>query len=151
MQWINLILKLILLWTLKAKCPKPVTTAHFNCSFLLSLALKPNTRVMMLLVPTRSKFNPNMIEILVLYRLPMGSWSGIGTCTIFILSNINVERWELFPIGTERWAHPFQNWEMDHESEMKGIAVGVMCMCKSEILLALSVDRDYASTSQFQE
>ena len=53
--------------------------AHFNYSFLLTLTLKTMT---LLLVPTWSKFGPNMVKIPKPYILPLGLWSGIGTSTI---------------------------------------------------------------------
>ena len=53
-----------------------------NRSFLLTSALKTTTRVMTLLVHTTwSKLNTNLIKIPVPYRLPMGSWLGIGATT----------------------------------------------------------------------
>ena len=115
----------------------------------------------MLLDPTRSKFNPNLIKILVSYRLPMGSWSGIGTSTIFILSCINVERWEFFPISRQRWARPLQKlgkgprkWNKRHsqrawspnnqiEANTSTNAAGAICMCVSENLLkSMTIDTD---------
>jgi hypothetical protein len=45
---------------------------RFNCSFLLTLALKTKTCVMALFVPTWSKLNPSLIEIPRPCRLMMG-------------------------------------------------------------------------------
>ena len=69
------------------QCLQFAITIHFNRTFLLTLALKTKTCVMTLLVMTLSKFqswpnekfNPNHIEIVVPYRLMMGSRLGIGT------------------------------------------------------------------------
>ena len=54
-----------------------VKTAHFNHSFLLTLALKTRTCVMTLLIAAWSKFRPSLIKILVPYRLPIDAlWIG---------------------------------------------------------------------------
>ena len=64
------------------QCPESAITAHFNCSFLLTLALKPETYIMTLLVPAWSKSNPSLIEIMAPYKFPMGSWSRTCASTI---------------------------------------------------------------------
>ena len=60
----------------------PMSRVFHNRSFILTLILKINTCVMTLLVLARSKLNSNLIKIVVPYKLPMGSWSSIGTSTI---------------------------------------------------------------------
>jgi hypothetical protein len=45
------------------QCLKLAKTAHFNCSFLLTLALKPWTCAMALFVTAFSKISPKMIKI----------------------------------------------------------------------------------------
>ena len=64
------------------QCLESIIIAHFNRSFLLTLALKTRTCVMALLIPTWSKLSHDMMEILVSYRLPMGSRWGRGAFTI---------------------------------------------------------------------
>ena len=89
---INLFLKLKLcvnFWSQKFaptyyQCLEYAMTTHFNHSFLLTLTLKTRTYVMALLGLISLKFNPNMIIILILYRLPMGSSSRINTSTIYL-------------------------------------------------------------------
>ena len=63
------------------QCLQYAITAQFNHSFLLALALKTKTHVMALLAATWSKFSPNMIKTLILYRLPMESRLGIPVDT----------------------------------------------------------------------
>ena len=65
-----------------SQCLELTMTAHFDYSFLLTLTLKTRTCVVALLVPTCSNLNPNLIEILIPYKLPMGPWLGIGASTI---------------------------------------------------------------------
>jgi len=79
------LLKLRLLWVLKPKVGAhilPMSKVYHNRSFHLTLAPKPKTCVMALLVMAWSKFNPAFIEIIAPYRFPMGSWSGIGASII---------------------------------------------------------------------
>ena len=57
---------------------------HFNRSFLIVLALKTKTRVMALLVPISSKFNPNLVKISVPFRLPVGLSLGIGVSILIV-------------------------------------------------------------------
>jgi len=59
-----------------------MSRVHHNRSFLFALALKTKTCVMILLAHAWSNFGPNLIEIPVPYRLPMGTQSGIGASTI---------------------------------------------------------------------
>lgn len=65
----------------------PMSWVYHNFSFLLTLALKTRMCVMTLLVQAWSKFNPNLIEILLPLRLPMGSW--LGTNIPFIILNVS--------------------------------------------------------------
>ena len=64
------------------QCLEFAITAHFNSSFLLTLALKTRTCIITLLIPAWLKFNPNLIEIPVPYKFSMGAWSGIGANTV---------------------------------------------------------------------
>lgn len=59
-----------------------VTTIYFNCSILLTLALKSKICVMALLVSAGPKFSLSLIEILVPYRLSIGSWLKIGSSNV---------------------------------------------------------------------
>ena len=45
--------------------------------------LKTKIYVVALLAPTRLKFIPNMVKIVVSYKLLMGFWLGIGASTIW--------------------------------------------------------------------
>ena len=53
----------------------------FNRSFLLTSALNTETCVTTLLIMTRSKLTPSLMEIPIPYRLPTGPQSGIGAST----------------------------------------------------------------------
>ena len=60
----------------------PMLRVCHSRSFLFTLALKTKTCVMPLLVPALSKFSPSPIKFMVPYKLPMGSWSGVGASPI---------------------------------------------------------------------
>ena len=62
-----------LVWTYY-HCLESAMTAHFNHSFLLTLATKTRTCVMTLLVSAWLKLSPCLIKISGPYKLPMGSW-----------------------------------------------------------------------------
>ena len=87
----------------------PISRVCHNRSFLLTLALKFRTCVMALLVSTWLKFSPDVIKIMVPYRLPMGSWLGIGTSTILDPS-LKQGRWVLhgyfsyYPTSPRIWS-----------------------------------------------
>ena len=55
-----------LAWTY-CQCLEFAIIVHFNRLFMLTLAIKTKTCVMALVILARSKFSPNLIEILVPY------------------------------------------------------------------------------------
>ena len=77
------------------QCLNSTITAHFNHWVLLTSALKTKTRIMTLWALTQSKSNPNLVQTPVPYRLPMGSWSGIGTFTRTPSLSLSPSTWSL--------------------------------------------------------
>ena len=65
------------------QCLEYVMAVHVNCSFLLTLALKNWDMCHGIIGSGLIKIQPNLIKILVPYRLMIGSWSGLGVSTTF--------------------------------------------------------------------
>ena len=100
---------------------------RLNRSFLLTLALKTKTRVMTLLAPAWLKCSPNLINILVPYRLPIKYWNtGIGTSTIRL-----------------PW------WEVVPHVKMRSFMIHVPWWCFNLQHLLDSVPCDYTKTNIF--
>ena len=70
------------------QCLECAISAHCNCS-VLTLAIKTKTCVMTIMVSAWPKIRSSLIKILVLYRIPMESWSGPGASTVVVM-------WETF-------------------------------------------------------
>ena len=102
-----------LVWTYY-NCLESLIIAHFSLP-LFTLALKTKTCVMALLIwhethsiLTISKLSPNLIEITVLYRLPMGSLLGTGASTIIYIKVGHFAKC----VHELRWIGPeLQSWD----------------------------------------